>query len=778
MFSYLGINTIALWLCCPCYSYNFTPVLIITPTTVKVTTTTFVKAAIVSGLLSLFSTGANAQLVSINLDGTPPNTNAMLDIKSTGLQGKGLLIPRFTELQRTTPLIPGGLLNLTGQLHGGPAQGLIVYQTDGTQGFYYNTSTTATPSWQYLSSGASGATGPAGPAGPTGAAGTSEAWHTGSGAPSNSLGNVGDWYFRTSNSQILEKTGSSTWTSRATITGATGPTGAAGANGATGVTGAAGPTGAQGPTGAAGAQGPTGASGVVEQWHSGATAPANSLGSVGDWYFNTATGDIYEKTGVTVWTYYLSSKGTTGATGANGTNGTSSAWYSGNGNVGNGQYNVGDWYLRTSTGDIFEKTGNLTWTQRMNIMGPTGPTGSGGGGSGWSLTGNSISSGQFLGTTNGQSLLFKVNNTEAGYLGSSDYNTFLGHNITYTNATFGVGIGYMAKIYGSHANSIAIGASSFVQAGSGTDMIAIGPAANVSGSGSSSYSIALGSASQVQASYGMAIGRAANVNTQYGIAIGDAAQAQGNSAIVIGKSAYSNSTDAISIGTSAQAQATNSIAIGDGAGVNQTGAIAIGSGNSGSTTLAQGQYAISIGYKAYTSATDAIAIGDFAQAQGNSTIVIGNNLYNGTANTVSIGNSSNTSVKLNGATNNSYALQVGTSSSNGNGAYLTKGGVWTNASDRNLKEDITVVDANDILNKISNLSITKWKYKGTDEYHIGPMAQDFKAAFNLGTDDKRISSIDPAGVALLAIQALNAKVEQQQKTIDLLVKEIAELKNK
>lgn len=210
-------------------------------------------------LLTLVQT--KAQLVSLNLDGSAPNTNAQLDIKSTGLQGKGLLIPRMTQLQRTVILTPGGLLNALGQLHGGPAQGLIVYQTDGVQGFYYNTSTTATPSWSYLSSGGSGATGPTGPtgangsagatgptgaAGATGATGTAESWLTGSAAPTGGQGAIGDWYFRTSNNEILEKTASTTWTSRATITGATGatgPTGAAGANGAAGATGATGATG-------------------------------------------------------------------------------------------------------------------------------------------------------------------------------------------------------------------------------------------------------------------------------------------------------------------------------------------------------------------------------------------------------------------------------------------------------------------------------------------------------------------------------------------------------
>jgi hypothetical protein len=39
------------------------------------------------------------------------------------------------------------------------------------------------------------------------------------------------------------------------------------------------------------------------------------------------------------------------------------------------------------------------------------------------------------------------------------------------------------------------------------------------------------------------------------------------------------------------------------------------------------------------------------------------------------------------------------------------------------------------------------------------MAQDFRAAFGLGSDDKIITKVDVNGVALAAIQGLNAKLE-------------------
>ena len=45
--------------------------------------------------------------------------------------------------------------------------------------------------------------------------------------------------------------------------------------------------------------------------------------------------------------------------------------------------------------------------------------------------------------------------------------------------------------------------------------------------------------------------------------------------------------------------------------------------------------------------------------------------------------------------------------------------------------------------------------------HLGPVAQDFQAAFGLGTDDKSIGTVDADGVALAAIQALNRKLEEE-----------------
>jgi hypothetical protein len=82
-------------------------------------------------------------------------------------------------------------------------------------------------------------------------------------------------------------------------------------------------------------------------------------------------------------------------------------------------------------------------------------------------------------------------------------------------------------------------------------------------------------------------------------------------------------------------------------------------------------------------------------------------------------------------------------------------------SDRNLKENFATVDPHDVLARVAALPITTWTYESDPAAarHLGPMAQDFKAAFELGATDRAIHKIDADGVALAAIQALHADLE-------------------
>ena len=90
------------------------------------------KKLIFPFLFGLASYSAFGQ-VGINTTGGDPNSSAMLDVESTS---KGVLIPRMTKTQRDAI--------------SSPATGLLIYQTDNSEGFYFYTGT----AWSKITSGA------------------------------------------------------------------------------------------------------------------------------------------------------------------------------------------------------------------------------------------------------------------------------------------------------------------------------------------------------------------------------------------------------------------------------------------------------------------------------------------------------------------------------------------------------------------------------------------------------------------------------------------------
>ena len=84
------------------------------------------------------------------------------------------------------------------------------------------------------------------------------------------------------------------------------------------------------------------------------------------------------------------------------------------------------------------------------------------------------------------------------------------------------------------------------------------------------------------------------------------------------------------------------------------------------------------------------------------------------------------------------------------------------------------------LENSTGISIQTWTYKFQDSYirHIGPMAKDFHAAFNVGKDDKHIDMIDASGVALAAIQELYQMLQEKDEEIKFANAELQAMKNK
>jgi hypothetical protein len=105
-------------------------------------------------------------------------------------------------------------------------------------------------------------------------------------------------------------------------------------------------------------------------------------------------------------------------------------------------------------------------------------------------------------------------------------------------------------------------------------------------------------------------------------------------------------------------------------------------------------------------------------------------------------------------------------------------GSWSSISDRNLKENFKPIDGVDVLNKIAEMPITTWNYKAQDETirHAGPVAQDFYAAFGLGEDSTRITTLDASGIALAGVKELQRQVQAKSAEIDDLRSELDELR--
>ena len=153
-------------------------------------------------------------------------------------------------------------------------------------------------------------------------------------------------------------------------------TGPSGAMGPAGPSGSAGPTGSAGPSGSVGSKGDPGTSGSL--WYSYAGTPLFPRNDNDQW-LNTLNGDVYEYT-LGDWALMGNIKGVTGdagPTGSVGPAGPASIWTSGAGSPGGSGTNVGDQYLDTTSGDVYQWNG-ASWSVTGNIAGPTGSAGSSG----------------------------------------------------------------------------------------------------------------------------------------------------------------------------------------------------------------------------------------------------------------------------------------------------------------------------------------------------------------------------------------------------------------
>jgi len=92
-----------------------------------------------------------------------------------------------------------------------------------------------------------------------------------------------------------------------------------------------------------------------------------------------------------------------------------------------------------------------------------------------------------------------------------------------------------------------------------------------------------------------------------------------------------------------------------------------------------------------------------------------------------------------------------------------------------LKTAFQDVSGAEVLRRLSAVPVSTWSYKAEGEgvRHMGPVAQDFAAAFYLGNDDKHITTIDEGGVALAAIQELYRENQELKAALAALQARVA-----
>jgi len=414
-------------------------------------------------------------------------------------------------------------------------------------------------------------------------------------------------------------------------------------------------------------------------------------------------------------------------------------------------------------------SGAVTLAPGTNVtITPSGQTltiAASGAGAAWSLTGNSgtIAGTNFLGTTDNQALELKVSDARV---------LRLEPNATSPNV-----------IGGWSGNSVTSGALGATIAGGGT----------------------LSATNRVTDDYGSVLG---GVNNRAGDASGTTSDhpyatvaggfsntANGADSFIGGGSANTTTdTDAVVAGGTLNHAAFRGFV---GGGLNNTAAG--GSVNTvagGSNNMAGGSgSAIGGGTNNEASGISAtVPGGDSNFANGNYSFAAGRQAKTNYAGVFVWGDSTAANVASTGAdqfiVRASGGMWFGTTSSpsfdiatdflrTSTGAHLTIGGVWTDNSDRDSKENFQQVDKRDVLFRLVSLPITRWSYKaeGCDIEHLGPMAQDFSAAFGLGSDERSISTLDSSGVALAAIQGLYEIVKEKDGEIEKLKARLSKLES-
>lgn len=249
----------------------------------------------------------------------------------------------------------------------------------------------------------------------------------------------------------------------------------------------------------------------------------------------------------------------------------------------------------------------------------------------------------------------------------------------------------------------------------------------------------------------------------YALAFGDTNSAESTSSIVFGSGNQVKGAAGFSAGAGNRVCDTYGVALGNNA---KSGGPLINGRCDPDTFNIRGLAAIAIGYNVTADQDHTTAMGKFAS----------NNGFQGTF-IWSDGSAQASADTFRNTANNEFAARATggfrfrTNLSGTTGCNLPAGsGVFNCTSSRLTKENFVPVNGEEVLLSLRNLPVSTWNYisEGTEARHIGPMAEDFHAAFRLGKSDTTIGVQDLAGVAIAAVKALEERTAQlQAKTAEV-----------
>lgn len=279
-------------------------------------------------------------------------------------------------------------------------------------------------------------------------------------------------------------------------------------------------------------------------------------------------------------------------------------------------------------------------------------------------------------------------------------------------------------------------------------------------------SVALGENVRASGNNSFAANLATTASGDESVALGNNGTASADRAFAFNGTA--SAVGAVAIGSGAQATNDDALALGPSSIAGGLAAVTIG------PSIANGNFGVAIGLQNSASGQFSVAIGKNARtANRQGSIVLGDGCAGFSSD--SVFPTANNQVVMRGC----GGVKVFTNQALTSGVELAAGGSgWSAVSDRNRKENFLFLDGEDVLARLRAVPVTTWNYRTQERSirHMGPMAQDFHAAFGLGESELMINSVDIDGVNLAAVKALDARTTSQQAEIEALRAENAELR--